>query len=1377
MTAHRRSRTSIPMEELFSVEEQGRLHNLDEEIGEIQDALAPSPQHGTQHRPSIASPSNRRESHRPSLFDADAEDLRRRAQVQEAQVRQLRSRLEDKDKLWTELLRKKDEQITLVLKREKAVSEKMRFKVKKLEDRYEEVRKELLALQKKTEVVDPAVMKAKEDGAALQMRLRDDQDRTIRTLQTDQHRLIAEFHGAKSQDMRLFLAKAGQQGAPSRGDSDEAPTGEVCIAFTDVQNSTYLWDQATGDMMTALQLHNSLFRKLIKKHGGYEVKTEGDAFMVAFTHAEHAVSWALEIQTGLMEEPWPEGLMRFADAKEEWDAGTLLWRGLRVRIGIHSGRPSCEADPLTKRMDYFGPMVNQSARVAGSGRGGEVVCSGEIHHKLLTARTRLECDRVPLGKKQFKGLSEMIDCWRLVPHSLRARVFPEKPALAEAASGAATESLSFLDWVVREEQRRDEAPPEGDVALVFTDVQSSTFLWDRETDAMWEALTSHNQVMRQLIADNAGYEVKTEGDAFMVAFSDPACAVRFCKSVQIELLGVDWPAALMEHAAAGRETDKRGRTIWNGLRVRCGIHYGRPGSVRDPVTKRMDYFGPMVNLAARVGGAAQGGEIVCSAPIEKAVREGVGFDSMDMLPAGLGFQEFKGVTQPQEIFRLTPRSLMTRDFTKKDTVPRPSNAPENPPTEELFLKMAEQTQNQFILQTPDARKLHEVCAELVDVMLFLTDGGIREYARRTGRRPSDELSPRSRGKESGGKRRASHALSITNRGSDKRLVKQGLKDNPHARRDHKDPVKPDDLVSISAELKECIDFILTLAEGALRKALKHPAMDEKVTVAFGTAIRRGTEEDSPTHQPSPHPQPVVGWFRRFSNRNSADKDKEQEAPFGAGTFDTGVSGIRNRGRRGSTASAASSPRQESFTGLVLDSQEDSPSPPAARPPDPATPRRVIGHSPREELSIPKEKWRTRNSSNRTSTTSPRGRSASGTPASKPRSNATPPNATPPTRATAPATAPVRPAGRRASLDLTGLVEEETAPPTTAAPTPAPNTPQEVGLVLGTAIAEPSPSPHKEQMSDRRTSDANQPIHRVGSRGSRGSRGSTASYDRGSRGSRTSLSVRLTPYAATKATPPPLALVQHRGSVDNGTSGGPVPSFGGGMGLGLEIRGTASKWFAGQEVGERGSPVGTHLDSSGRGWQADPAAPPGSQPGRRDSPSEKYPKNSSRFRPAVPDSPRQVSRGPGQNSPGNAPVLSTGTAEHTPLATHAPTPPERRRVTPVGVGAGGHRLSADQVTASPRSLAGRKSSAGRDSAGRSTSRRSVGSTSLNFPSLVPGAAGVRPPKPPGNGAPGRSRVSRSSSLAAQFEAPMKGAEFPQPQAPDFDDVIAALQPDV
>lgn len=68
--------------------------------------------------------------------------------------------------------------------------------------------------------------------------------------------------------------------------------------------------------------------------------TEGDAFILAFHDPLDAVGWALHVQLALLEAPWPADLFQHLLAKLiHGSDGKLLFRGLRVRIAIHTGIP------------------------------------------------------------------------------------------------------------------------------------------------------------------------------------------------------------------------------------------------------------------------------------------------------------------------------------------------------------------------------------------------------------------------------------------------------------------------------------------------------------------------------------------------------------------------------------------------------------------------------------------------------------------------------------------------------------------------------------------------------------------------------------------------------------------------------------------------------------------------------------------------------------------------------------------------------------------------------------------------------------------------------------------------------------------------------
>lgn len=113
--------------------------------------------------------------------------------------------------------------------------------------------------------------------------------------------------------------------------------------------------------------------------------------MCSFPSLFTAVLWTLSVQIQLLAENWPLEILESPDGREVVDAkdGSLMARGLSVRMGIHIGKPNCEPDPITGRMDYFGPMVNRSSRVQAAANGGQIMVSADVA-KLLTEKISLD---------------------------------------------------------------------------------------------------------------------------------------------------------------------------------------------------------------------------------------------------------------------------------------------------------------------------------------------------------------------------------------------------------------------------------------------------------------------------------------------------------------------------------------------------------------------------------------------------------------------------------------------------------------------------------------------------------------------------------------------------------------------------------------------------------------------------------------------------------------------------------------------------------------------------------------------------------------------------------------------------------------------------
>eukprot|EP01060_Flectonema_neradi_P034000 TRINITY_DN583_c0_g1_i1.p1 TRINITY_DN583_c0_g1~~TRINITY_DN583_c0_g1_i1.p1 ORF type:complete len:992 (+),score=152.57 TRINITY_DN583_c0_g1_i1:116-3091(+) len=135
----------------------------------------------------------------------------------------------------------------------------------------------------------------------------------------------------------------------------------------------------------------------------------------------------------------------------------------------------------------------------------------------------------------------------------------------------------------------------GGIAVVFTDIRSSTTLWDSDPSGMKESLDLHNKTIRILIQQHNGHEVKTIGDAFMIAFEECTDAVMFAVDTQVTLFESSWPASILQEDFASPVDG-----VWNGLRIRIGVDFGENYTLQRGVSGNVDYFGGVVNRAARV---------------------------------------------------------------------------------------------------------------------------------------------------------------------------------------------------------------------------------------------------------------------------------------------------------------------------------------------------------------------------------------------------------------------------------------------------------------------------------------------------------------------------------------------------------------------------------------------------------------------------------------------------------------------------------------------------------------------------------------------------------------------------------------------------------
>src|SRR4029453_11908993 len=166
--------------------------------------------------------------------------------------------------------------------------------------------------------------------------------------------------------------------------------------------------------------------------------------------------------------------------------------------------------------------------------------------------------------------------------------------------------------------------PRGMVTFLFTDIEGSTPLWEREPDHMRVALARHDAIFRTTIATAGGHCFKTVGHAFQAAFALPAQALAAALAAQRAFATQSW------------ETSEP-------LRVRMGIHVG-PAVAADN-----DYSTThTLNRVARIMAAGHGGQILLSREVADLVRRDL---PTDVTLREMGTHRMKGLTPWDPFFK------------------------------------------------------------------------------------------------------------------------------------------------------------------------------------------------------------------------------------------------------------------------------------------------------------------------------------------------------------------------------------------------------------------------------------------------------------------------------------------------------------------------------------------------------------------------------------------------------------------------------------------------------------------------------------------------------------------------------------------------------
>jgi adenylate cyclase len=281
------------------------------------------------------------------------------------------------------------------------------------------------------------------------------------------------------------------------------------------------------------------------------------------------------------------------------------------------------------------PRTIDSLSDLASGRGLFTV-STEAHAQMCTvtiggAGIRVQQDRVQPG----------VTAIRLCNESARPQVILlEQTEWSDQACTAAevTALQAFRDLFSSEALKPGESIRVESMAVLFTDLKGSTTMYRTVGDApAFRRVMDHFEILREGVSRNHGALVKTIGDAIMAVFADPADAAAASLDILkgIRAYNADHPA--------------------QPLVLKMGIHQGPCIAVT--LNERLDYFGSVVNLAARLESQSQGDDVIISEVLasDPTVREYLDQAGVQVEPFATSL---KGFAESFSLRRLTLNDIL-----------------------------------------------------------------------------------------------------------------------------------------------------------------------------------------------------------------------------------------------------------------------------------------------------------------------------------------------------------------------------------------------------------------------------------------------------------------------------------------------------------------------------------------------------------------------------------------------------------------------------------------------------------------------------------------------------------------------------------------------
>jgi adenylate cyclase len=204
--------------------------------------------------------------------------------------------------------------------------------------------------------------------------------------------------------MKGVSSAVGQVLSPAAGSRAPASLEErrlAAIMFTDIVGYTALTQRNESESMEILRRHNEVLRPVFPRHGGREVKTMGDSFLLEFGSALEAVQCAVDVQGALA----------------DYNRASPEAARIKVRIGIHLG------DVVLRDGDVFGDAVNIASRIQPLAEPGGICFSEQVYGQV---RNKVPYELLKVEQVKLKNVSYSLDVYHVVlPWEPRPRVAPQ----------------------------------------------------------------------------------------------------------------------------------------------------------------------------------------------------------------------------------------------------------------------------------------------------------------------------------------------------------------------------------------------------------------------------------------------------------------------------------------------------------------------------------------------------------------------------------------------------------------------------------------------------------------------------------------------------------------------------------------------------------------------------------------------------------------------------------------------------------------------------------------------------------------------------------------------------------------------------------------